>query len=238
MKRTFILSATIAALMVIFPATTATAQNVTEPYIDISTKVHREVMPDELYLRITISEKDYKGKKSLEELQRAMIKALEKNGIDISESLTLNYMGSDISYKIFSKKVVPNSEATYILKLHDATTMQQVIASLEEQQISSIERERVKFTKVKELKQEMAVEAMKQAQAEAKVLAGAIGQEIGKAITISTWTDCDEQQANVMYNSKLRDLSFASFDEVVVVPTLNISKTTYTFRANVRFELK
>ena len=238
MKRTFILSATIAALMVIFPATTATAQNVTEPYIDISTKVHREVMPDELYLRITISEKDYKGKKSLEELQRAMIKALEKNGIDISESLTLNYMGSDISYKIFSKKVVPNSEATYILKLHDATTMQQVIASLEEQQISSIELERVKFTKVKELKQEMAVEAMKQAQAEAKVLAGAIGQEIGKAITISTWTDCDEQQANVMYNSKLRDLSFASFDEVVVVPTLNISKTTYTFRANVRFELK
>ena len=238
MKRTFILSATIAALMIILPSATATAQNVTEPYIDISTKVHREVMPDELYLRITISEKDYKGKKSLEELQRAMIKALEKNGIDITESLTLNYMGSDISYKIFSKKVVPNSEATYILKLHDATTMQQVIASLEEQQISSIELERVKFTKVKELKQEMAVEAMKQAQAEAKVLAGAIGQEIGKAITISTWTDCDEQQANVMYNSKLRDLSFASFDEVVVVPTLNISKTTYTFRANVRFELK
>ena len=237
MKRTFILSAMIAALMIMLPSATATAQNVTEPYVDISTNVQREVMPDELYLRITISEKDYKGKKSLEELQRAMIKTLEKNGIDIAECLTLDDMGSDISYKIFSKKVVPNSEATYILKLHDAATMQQVIASLEEQQISEIELEKVKFTKIKELKQEMAVEAMQQAQAEAKVLAGAIGQEIGKAITISTRIVCDEPQEKVMRNS-IRGISSYSIESTLASPAMNISKSTYTFWANVRFELK
>ena len=237
MKRTSILSTMIAAIIIMLTSATATAQNVTGPYVDISTNVHREVMPDELYLRITINEKDYKGKKNLEELQRTMIKTLEKNGIDIAECLTLDDMGSDISYKIFSKKVVPNSEATYILKLHDAATMQQVIASLEEQQISEIELEKVKFSKMKELKHEMAVEAMLQAQAEAKVLAGAIGQEIGKAITISTWTDCDEAQAIVTRNS-IRGISSCSIESTLASPAMNISKSTYTFRANVRFELK
>ena len=216
---------------------TICAQLDNQPYIYMSTTIKREVTPNELYLKIVICESDYKGKKSLEEMQEAMLGALKENRIDIPECLTINYMGSDISYKIFSKKVVPNSEATYILKLHDAATMQQVIASLEEQQISDIELEKVKFSKVKELKQEMAIEAMQQAQAEAKVLAGAIGQEIGKAITISTWTDCDEPQTKVMRNS-IRGISSYSIESTLASPAMNISKSTYTFRANVRFELK
>ena len=173
------------AMALIAGTTDCRAQAPTQPYVDINSSVEREVTPNELYLRIIINESDYK--ESLESMQNAMLGVLKRNRIDIPECLTLNYMGSEVSYKLFSSNIKPKTQATYMLKLYDLTIMQQVIAELEQQQISNIELVQVKFTKENELKAEMATEAMKLAQSEAATLAGAIGQEIGKAISISSW---------------------------------------------------
>lgn len=236
MRKILSITAIIAALFLAVPCN---AQVNTQPYIDMSTTVKREVTPDELYLRIVISESDYKGKKSLEEMQEAMLGALKENRIDIPECLTINYMGSEVSYATFSKKIKPKTEATYMLKLHDAAVMQQVIASLEKRQISNIELAQVKFTKEKELKNEMAVEAMQQAQAEARVLAGAIGQEIGKATSISSWMNNGQIQPR-LYKSRANGmLEDAVADETSYAPpVISIGKITYNFSVNVRFELK
>ena len=218
--------------------TKSTAQTATQPYIDINACVEREVTPNELYLQITISEKDYKGKKTLEEMQDAMIGVLKINRIDIPECLTLSYMGSEISYKTFSKNMIAKTEATYLLKLNDATTMQNVIASLEERQISDIELVRTKYTGEKELKAEMGVEAMQQAKAEAQILAGAIEQEIGKAINISYWMSSGESQPR-LYKSQARSMTEEAIaDNSVMQPVISIGKNTYRFTVNVRFELK
>lgn len=218
--------------------TKSTAQTATQPYIDINATVEREVTPNELYLQITISEKDYKGKKTLEEMLDAMIGVLKINRIDIPECLTLSYMGSEISYKTFSKNMIAKTEATYLLKLNDATTMQNVIASLEERQISDIELVRTKYTGEKELKAEMGVEAMQQAKAEAQILAGAIEQEIGKAINISYWMSSGESQPR-LYKSQARSMTEEAIaDNSVMQPVISIGKNTYRFTVNVRFELK
>ena len=216
----------------------ATAQTTNGAYIDISTTVEREVTPDELYLQITIREKDYKGKKSLEQMQDAMIGALKINRIDIPECLTLNYMGSEIGYKNFSKNIKSQTEATYMLKLNDVFTMQNVIASLEERQISDIELVRTKYTGEKELKNEMGIEAMQLAKAEAQMLAGAIGQEAGKAITISYWMNNSQPQPR-LYKARTQSLSEESaVDNSAIEPAISISKNSYRLTVNVRFELK
>ncbi len=238
MKKKF--TAAIATILLLFLAmpTNSTAQTITQPYIDINATVEREVTPDELYLQITISEKDYKGKKTLEEMQEAMIGALKINRIDIPETLTLKYMGSEISYKTFSKNMKPKTQATYMLKLNDVTTMQNVIASLEERQISDIELVSTKYTGEKELKVEMGVEAMQTAKAEAQVLAGAIGQEVGKAISISYWMNSGQSQPR-LYKSKAYDTVEAGIAEnSVIEPVISIGKNTYRYTVNVRFELK
>ena len=69
MKRSIISTGIIAALLLLFtvPAK-STAQTTADTYIDINTTVEREVTPNELYLQISIREKDYKGKKSLEQI--------------------------------------------------------------------------------------------------------------------------------------------------------------------------
>lgn len=225
-------------LLAILPIT-AKAQNITQPYIDISSTATREVTPNEIYLRITIKESDYKGKKSLEEMQEAMLGALKINRIDIPECLTLNYMGSDVSYKMFSKNINTRTEATYTLKLHDVATMQNVISALEERQISNIDLVKTKFTKEKELKHELAIEAMQQAQAEARTLAGAIGQEIGKALSINYWMNSNDSQPR-LYKARAN----MAMDESAVAgegqqaPTFGIGKITYSLNVNVKFELK
>lgn len=237
MKKSLLFSI-VATFLFITATTQSNAQTITQPYVDINTGVQREVTPDELYLKITISEKEYKGKKSLEELQSAMIGALKENRIDIPECLTLNYMGSEIGYKTFSKKVVAKTEATYILKLSDATIMQQVIASLEARQISNIELAKVKYTKEKELKNGLATEAMQQAKAEAAVLAGAIGQEIGKATKIESWLNSSQVQPR-LYKARSVMNDAANVEESsAATPAISIGKITYNFNVSVRFELK
>ena len=232
MKRNIIATSLIATLLLFFIPTESTGQTTADSYIDISTTVEREVTPNELYLQITIREKDYKGKKTLEEMQEAMIGALKINHIDIQECLTLNYMGSEIGYKSFSKSIKSQTEATYMLKLKDAATMQNVISSLEERQISEIELVQTKYTGEKELKREMGVEAMQQAKSEAQMLAEAIGQEAGKAMTINYWMNSN--QTPRMYKARRSNYVDGMESEAAI----SIGKNTYRFTVNVRFELK
>ena len=239
MKRNIIATGIIATLLLLFavPAK-STAQTSADTYIDINTTVEREVTPNELYLQITIREKDYKGKKTLEQMQEAMIGALKINRIDIPECLTLNYMGSELGYKVFSKGIKSQTEATYMLKLDDVAIMQSVIAALEERQISDIELVRTRYTAEQELKADMGIEAMQLAKAEAQMLAGAIGQEAGKAITISYWMNSNQTQPR-MYKARMSNIADeATTEHVAGEPIINIGKNTYRFTVNVRFELK
>lgn len=238
MRKDIITAGIIATLLLFAAPTDSTAQTTTEAYIDINTTVEREVTPNELYLQITISEKDYKGKKSLEEMQEAMIGALKINRIDIPECLTLNYMGSEVGYKTFSKSIKSQTEATYMLRLNDVATMQSVIASLEERQISDIELVRTRFTGEKELKAEMGIEAMRLAKEEAQMLAGAIGQEAGKALTISYWMNSGQTQPRLYKARMANAVEDAAVEHPVGEPMISIGKNTYRFTVNVRFELK
>ena len=238
MRKDIITAGIIATLLLFAAPTDSTAQTTTEAYIDINTTVEREVTPNELYLQITISEKDYKGKKSLEEMQEAMIGALKINRIDIPEGLTLNYMGSEVGYKTFSKSIKSQTEATYMLRLNDVATMQSVIASLEERQISDIELVRTRFTGEKELKAEMGIEAMRLAKEEAQMLAGAIGQEAGKALTISYWMNSGQTQPRLYKARMANAVEDAAVEHSVSEPIISIGKNTYRFTVNVRFELK
>lgn len=239
MKKGIIATSVITAILLLFSLPSKSiAQNTLETYIDISTTVEREVTPNELYLQITIKEKDYKGKKTLEQMQNALIEALKTNHIDIGVCLTLNYMGSEIGYKSFSKKIKSQTEATYMLKLNDASTMQSVIASLEERQISDIELVRTRYTAENELKKEMGIEAMQQAKAEAQMLAEAIGQEAGKAMTINYWMNSSQAQPRV-YKARMSNFEEDAVEESIKSePTISIGKNTYRFTVNVRFELK
>lgn len=218
---------------------TARAQN-ESPNIEMQAESQRQVTPDEIHLSIAINESDYKGKKRLQELQDAMIGVLKRNRIDIPEALTLDYMGSIIDYKTFSKQVVPRSQATYMLKLSDAGIMQKIIHELEEQGITNIRLTETRYTKEDAILTELGVEAMKKAQAQASAYAAAVGQSIGKAIRISSWSTSSSPQPRLYKNrtSLIAEETSADGSDAIQPQMLSISKLTYTVHVNVKFELK
>lgn len=230
---------TVVATMAIAAATIVSAQNPQVPYINMQASAEQQVTPDEIYISITIKESDYKGKATLQEKQQAMLLVLKKNGINIDECLSLNFMGSNVSYKTFSRKPVPQSQATYILKLNDASIMQNVIYNLEEEQISNIQLIETKYTKEDSIRKELGIQAMKKAQEEAASLAGAVGQEIGKAITISSWFSQNSPQPR-LYKARnnLDTLEESALQISNSTPQISIAKITYSVNVDVKFELK
>lgn len=232
------------ATVVIVITTIALPQRVTaqtqnqQAYIDMQARAEREVIPNEIYLTITIKESDYKGKKTLQEMQNAMIGVLKSNKIDIQEALSINYMGSTVSYKLFSSRVTPKSNAKYMLKLNDTETMQKVICDLEEKEISNIELTKTKYTKEEELITELGIEAMKKAQSQARALAGAVDQEIGKALTISSWSSHSAPQPRMYKARNMAMVEESAADITDDSNSIPVGKLTYQVNVNVRFELK
>ena len=231
MKRNII--AAIAAFALLIPAI---AQNDNHPYIMQNSTCEQKVTPDELYVSITINEKENKGKKSVELLQKEMIQALESLGINVEKNLTLNYMGSEISYTTFRRNVTPRTSATYILKIGNAETMQKVINKLEAQGITNIELARTNYSKEDEIYNELATEAMKKAKQQATTLAEAIGQSIGPAISITSNKYSGGNAMPRMYktrNAMLESADLAPAEE----PEIEIGKITFTVNVNVKFLL-
>lgn len=209
------------------------------PSVDIQAIAEREVMPDELTLSIEIRESDYKGKTSLEEKQKDLINVLKANKIDYEEALTIKEMGSAVKFKVFSKNPSARSEATYLLKLHDATTMQNIVRQLEEKHISNIDLIQTRYSQTDLLKEELGVEAIKKAKHEAQTLAQAIGQEIGSAISINSWMSSNSQRPQYkLYAARSMAYEDAAEAGNGDAPAPAISGIRYKMTVSVKFILK
>ena len=221
-------------------ATQATAQTEKTPSVDIQSVAQRDVTPDELLLSITLRESDYKGKITLLEKQKELIEVLKKNKINYEEDLTINEMGSTATFKMFSKNPRPRSEATYFLKLYDAGTMQQVVEQLEEQKITNIYLMQTRYTKEDLLKLELGAEAAKKAKVEAENLAQAVGQSIGKAISINSWMSNNSPRPRMMKMAVMatESMNDAAYAGAAPEPAPSIATIRYTVNVSIRFELK
>ena len=83
----------------VLPGFAQTKTFIDQPYVETSAYVDTLVTPDEIYLNITISEKDTKGKTSVEALESQMEKTLKRLGINTKEDLTLNDLASNFKFR-------------------------------------------------------------------------------------------------------------------------------------------
>ena len=87
MKKTSILSILLLAAITI---TAQTGKNfIDQPYIEVSGKAEMEIIPDMIYLKVIIDEKDNKAKVPLEQLERRMMKAMSDIGIDTKKDVAV-----------------------------------------------------------------------------------------------------------------------------------------------------
>lgn len=159
-----------------------------ENYIEVTGKAEMEITPDEIYLKIIISEKDNKGKQTLEELEKLLIDKLQILNVDIEKNLTVHDISSNFkNYWIGKTDIFSTKE--YQVLVNDATTAGKIFRELESVNISNITVDRLSHSKIEKYRQDVKIEAVKAAKVKAEALAGAIDQTIGKALFIQEIED-------------------------------------------------
>ena len=199
MKRLVLMAAALCA------ALTAAAQQEAFPsYIQVNGRAEKEVVPDEFYLSVVIDERDSKGKISVESRQREMIAALRKQGVDVEKQLKVANLSSE-----FFKKNTSVATAKYQLKLSSAAEVAKVWQALDALGISDVAIQRVSHSAIDRLKEEVRVEAIRNAQQSARTLAEALGQTIGKCFYI--W-DSNNDIVPAYYNNAVTVRSMKMMD--------------------------
>ena len=238
MKKIIFIAAAILCCTTILPAQEVTLQNPQE-YVEVSVKVSKDVVPDEIFINITINEKDNKGKVSVEQQEKEMIRTLGALGIDVKEALTVNDMGSSLKTYALKKDNIFVSK-NYILKVSTAAMAADVISALNKLNIARVGIGRVAISAdlEREIKNALLTEAAKKAQENAKILAEAVGSTIGKAIYIQNYYSFDSAaNGRVMMKSydSLKLLSGTVIEEESFAP--EVSKQSLSINVTCKFRL-
>lgn len=157
----------------------ASAQTEAFPsYIQVNGAAQREVAPDEIHLSIVLKESDTKGRVPLLKQQNDLVAALGKLGL--GKNLKLEERGA----AFFRRGKDALAEARYDLTVSSSDELERAAAAIESISPSSMEVVKVTHTRLRALQNELKAEAVKDAQARAALLAGAVGQKAGRCVQI------------------------------------------------------
>lgn len=199
-------------------------------YIEVTGTAEMEIVPDEIYLKIVLSEKD-KGKKSLEEMEKEMLSILKKAGIDVRKDLLIKDLSSDFK-SYFLKRTAIQTEKEYQLCLHGADKVGTLLVELEKAGISNISVDRVDHSQLEKFRREVKVNAVKAAKEKADAFAEAVGQKAGRALYIG-------ESGGGYYSRAAVNASFMTDSGMAEgAPVLDFEKIPLKHSVVVRFELK
>lgn len=151
-------------------------------FVEVSSRADRDVAPNQVFLSITINERESKGRITVEEQERDMVAALKALGIKTNLDLRV----SDMSSSLLKRNQAVTTKS-YQLELNDVALVGDVYTALNEIGITTINIEKVTNTNMDTIQNELRVEAIQNARANAKLMAEALDQTIGKAFYIYTF---------------------------------------------------
>ena len=154
-----------------------------QPYIEVTGEIETEIIPDEIYLNITLDENDKKGKVSVEEQENQMIAVLKSLKIDLDKNFSiLDFDG------YYQRKFLATNEVTkikrYELIVNDGKTLGMVFEALDRIDISNITIVKTDHSDIENIKRDTKLKALKVAKEKATDYAKAIDQTLGKALFI------------------------------------------------------
>lgn len=227
MKRGMVL---VAALMLTTSLYAQQTNVMDQPYIEVSGRAEVEVVPDKIYVQITI-DGDSKGQETVLQQEKEMVQRFDALGIDVEKKLVVQ--------ELFNSALKSNKVTTfkmYRLEVNSATQLAHVFQALQAIGIAQAEIESVDVSNKEELIQKIRAEAAQNARQNALVLANALGQELGKALYVQDYSTSPYEYMNM----STRDYAMAEVREVVAeaAPVLEFQKVTFNSSVRVRFLLK
>jgi uncharacterized protein YggE len=155
-----------------------------QPFIEVTGQADTLVTPNEIFIKIIISEKDSKDKTSLEDLESKMISAFKDMAINTEKDLTTSDMLSNYRFYMLKQKDILKTKE-YILKVTEAATASKVFVRLEDLGLSNTSIDRVEHTEFKKIENTCRTKAITVAKNKASAMTKPLNQSVGRAIFIS-----------------------------------------------------
>lgn len=189
------------------------------PYIEVTGIAEKEVIPDEIYIKIIIRERYInRAKVTIEEQEEKLKAAVKSIGIDLT-NLFLSDANADYVKISWQKKDVLTKK-DYTLKVSNATSVGQVFQELEKLEITDASVLKVNHSKIDSLRKEVRIMAIKAAKEKADYLLKAIGEQTGKPLIVT-----ETPQPNIREEIARMPLrSSANFISIDDVPASNGNK--------------
>lgn len=203
-------------------------------YIEVTGLAKIELVPDEIFVNVTISEKDNKGKEPMEQLERKMLSKLKEIGIDTKKDLAVLDVTSNFKDYLLKKTDIFTGK-TYQIIAHDGRTVGRLFQELEKLNISNISIEKLDHSEIEKYRREVKVQAVKEAKEKADAMTAAIGLSTGKALYIQEIDDYyipRPMMKTANYEMSVRQ------DAAMEVPDIDFEKIKLEYKVIVRFAIE
>ena len=214
-------------------AATLTAQNPIgeeKPYIEVNGTGELEVIPDEIYVAITLKEgSNNKKTVSIEEQEQNLKNALKNLKVDL-KNLSLAGADADLVRVEWRKKGVI-TQKQYSLKLANATILGQVFSELDKLEITDAYVSHVQHSKIDSLRKVVKIMAIKAAKNKADYLLAAIGEKTGKALIVRENDVAYHQPVWTMANARMDKLesstSYENYNDPIDFKKIKVESSIY-----------
>jgi len=232
-----ILITTVLFLVITASLFSQTKNFIDQPYIEVSGYADTLVTPNEIYIKIVISEKDTKDKITVEEQESIMITFLQSMNINTEKDITTRDMLSNYkSYFLKQKDILKTKE--YILKVTDASSASKVFVELETLGISNVSIDKVDHSDFESIKNVCRTKAIENAHNKAISLTKPISQTVGNAIHIYD----NEAKFDDLLEGRLSGISVVGYGvkrkENYEAPKIDFEKIKISAAVSVKFILK
>ena len=155
--------------------------------ITVSGSAEMEVIPDEIYVNITLREYQKKGedKVEIEAIKTAFLNHCKSVAIPDSAISIYSYTGAN-SYYLRKKKKNPNMMANivYQVKFTNSKTMDDLVEKLDDEATQGFVIASTSHSKIQEYRKQLKIKAVQAAKEKGIYLTEAIAEKLGSAITI------------------------------------------------------
>jgi uncharacterized protein YggE len=201
-------------------------------YIEITGTAETLVIPDEIYIAVTLTEKNHK--KTIEAQEQLLLANLKSLGIDLDTEVSIVDFEGNYQRRFLGKNEVEKKKKFQVL-VHDGTTLSKTFMVLDRLNITNAFIQKVSHSEIEKFRRETKLKSLIVAKEKAQQYAQAIDQEIGRALFIQ------EKNYNAYEQAQLRSLNTSNVvlrQEFKNLENVDFQKISLTATVLTRFELK
>jgi uncharacterized protein YggE len=217
--------------------------------ITVSGSAEMEIVPDEIYVNITLREYQKRGedKKDIETIKTTFLENCKAIGLPDSVISIISFTGYNNYYSFKKRKKDPDmqSSITYQVKFKSSELMDKLVEKLDDEATQNFVIASTSHSKMTEFRRQLKIKAVQAAKDKGIYLTEAVSERLGEAITI---IEPDESNNNLNFGNGFRsnnsysqtNLSFSgrSRNETETEQEIDFKKIKLRYEVSVVFALK